>query len=142
MTMQNTTREKTFEAAGGPWTNLSSTYCQQLDTAFKASEPALQALTRMQMEWAQLALSRARAWAAVPTDLSRCRGPADVVTLQMDFWQEAQRAYAQGWQRIFAASRAMAGQGVDAAQQAAPARDVLAVTDAPAAADARKRQAA
>lgn len=140
MTTQSTTREKTFEAASGPWTNLSSTACKQLDTAFKAAEPAMQALARVQMEWAQLALARSRAWAAVPADLSRCRGPADVVTLQLNFWQDAQRCYAQGWQRILTASRGLAVPGLDeGSSNAPPRRDVLAV---PETVDERKRQAA
>lgn len=138
MTIQNTTREKTFEAASGPWTNLSTTYCKQLDTALKASEPALQALTRVQMEWAQLAMSRARAWAALPSELSHCRAPADFATLQFSFWQEAQRTYAHGWQRILAASSALAAQGREAA--APKQRDVLSVSDGTP--DERKRQAA
>lgn len=140
MTTQSTTREKTFEPAGGPWTNLSSAACQQMDSAFKAAEPAMQALARVQMEWAQLALARTRAWSAVPADLSRCRNPADVATLQLNFWQEAQRAYAQGWQRILSASRGIAVPTLDAAASAAPPRrDVLAVPDK---VDDRKRQAA
>jgi len=140
MTTQNTIREKTFEAASGPWTNLSSTTCAQLDTAFKAAEPAMQALSRVQLEWAQLALARSRAWAAVPADLSRCRSPADVATLQLNFWQEAQRAYAQGWQRILGASRGLAMPGLDAQPPAAPPRrDVLAVSET---AEEHKRQAA
>jgi hypothetical protein len=140
MTTQSTTREKTFEAASGPWTNLSSTTCKQLDTAFKAAEPTMQALARLQLEWGQLALARSRAWAAVPSDLSRCRGPADIVTLQVNFWQEAQRAYAQGWQRVLAASRGLAVPGLDAAAAGEPPRrDVLAVPEPK---DERKRQAA
>lgn len=139
MSNQTTTREKPFEAAGGPWTNLSTIYCKQMDSAFKSAEPALQALARVQMEWAHLAAARARAWASVPGDLSRCRGPADIATLQLNFWQEAQRAYAQGWQRVLSASGALAAQGRDVAIAPTP-RDVLSVQEA--ANPERKRQAA
>ena len=139
MTTQSTTRETTFEAAGGPWTNLSSTACQQMDTAFKAAEPALQAVARVQMAWAQLAISRARAWSAVPGDFSRCRGPADVATLQLNFWQEAQQAYAEGWQRILTASRGLAAP-IAETPAATTRRDVLAVPESTS--EERKRHAA
>jgi hypothetical protein len=139
MTTQNPTRAKPFEAASGPWSNLSTVYSSQMDAAFKAAEPALQAVARVQMEYVHLAAARSRAWAAIPGDISRCRGPADFATLQLNFWQEAQRAYAQGWQRILSASSALAAQGRDAAPTA-PRRDVLSVSDP--APDERKRHAA
>lgn len=139
MTTQTTTREKSFEPAIGPWSNLSGAYCAQMDQAFKAAEPGMQAVARVQMAWAQLALARARAWAAIPGDLGRCRSPADIATLQLNFWQDAQRAYTEGWQRLLVASRAAASQATDVAA-AAPRRDVLAVPESPSA--ERKRQAA
>lgn len=138
MTTPNSTFQKPFEAATGPWSNLSHTYCKQMDASFRASEPVLQALTRIQLEWTQLALSRGRAWATLPLDVSRCRSPADLAMLQFNFWQTAGRAYAQGWQRLMAVSNASVMDAGSAAE--AGARDVLAVPDAEK--TGRNRQAA
>lgn len=138
MTTQTTTVQKPFEAAAGPWTNLSHTYCQQMDAAMKAAEPSMQALACVQAEWAQLAIARTRAWASLPGDISRCKSPADLAMLQFNFWQTCGRAYAQGWQRILHASSACAMQGSHVAEP--PRRDVLSVSEPHS--ETRNRQAA
>jgi hypothetical protein len=128
MNNQNPMQQKPFEAASGPWANLSHTYCKQMDTAFKSAEPAMQALAHMQAEWAHLALARARAWASLPADISRCKSPADLAMLQFNFWQSAGRAYSQGWQRMLHAAAALAPQGLSA-PAVEPRRDVITVPE-------------
>lgn len=95
---------KHFETAGGPWTNLAHIYCAQMDMAFKAAEPLMRAIGRAQLEWAQCAMARGRAWAALPGQLSQCKAPADVAGLQAQFWQTANRDYTEAGQRIWAAT--------------------------------------
>lgn len=130
-----------FEITTGPWTNLTHTYCGQMDAAFKAAEPMLHALGRVQVEWTHLATARSRAWANLPGALSHCRSPADVASLQIEFWQTATRNYMEGWQRIWSATATLTSRGGEVASGPASAkRDVLAVPDAEAA--QRNRQAA
>lgn len=98
------TPQKHADSTSGPLTNIAAAYCGQLDTAFKAGEPVLRSLSRYQLEWARLATQRTRAWAALPSQLSRCKSPIDLMTLQMQFWQAASLNYAESMQRVWAAA--------------------------------------
>lgn len=138
MTSRNAPLLKAFEAASGPWTNLSHTYCQQMDQALKAAEPAWNHLARLQAEWVKLATARGHAWATLPADISRCKTPVDLALLQVRFWQTAGQAYAQGWQRALAASTHM--HAATQAAQATAARDVMSVLET--APEGQKRRAA
>lgn len=108
------TPQKHAESASGPLTNLASAYCSQLDTAFKAGEPLLRTASRYQLEWARLATQRTRAWASLPAQLSRCKSPFDLVTLQMQFWQTASLNYAESMHRVWAAAGSQAREAAGA----------------------------
>lgn len=125
------TTPKPFETSTGPWTNLSHAYCGHMDSAFKAAEPMLNTLGRVQVEWTHLAMARGRAWAALPGALSHCKSPADVANVQAQFWQTATRNYMEGMQRIWMASTALTARGGEFGSNPAPGkRDVLTVPDA------------
>lgn len=99
---------KDFETISGPWTNLSSVYCGQIDAMLRAGDPMLRAASRVQLEWMHLAMQRGRAWASLPAELSRCKSPVDVVALQTRFLQAMGLNYAEGLTRIWQTSSALA----------------------------------
>lgn len=111
------TPQKHTDSASGPLTNIATAYCGQLDTAFKAGEPVLRSLSRYQLEWARLATQRTRAWAALPAQISRCKSPFDLVTLQMQFWQTASLNYAESVHRSWSAVGSQAREAASEARK-------------------------
>lgn len=117
---------KHTESATGPWTNLSNAYCGQLDAALKASDPVLRAVSRMQFEWMHLGMQRGRAWASLPAELSRCKSPVDLASLQVRFVQSMGLNYAEASHRMWQALLAVSvPRGMDAG--GSPARDIIEV---------------
>ena len=97
-----------LDANGGPLGNLSQAYFGTLDKMMKGYEPALKGAGRWNLELLSLATKRSREWLEVPTRLSRCKTPVDVVGEQMRFWQTAATQYADASHRLAAAFGAFA----------------------------------
>jgi hypothetical protein len=113
---------------------LAHTYFSGLDALFKASEPTLRGVARVNLEWMTLATRRAQAWLDFPAVLGACRTPYEVLNQEVKFCQVAAEQYTVGSQRLFAALSACAvlpgmfripTGGVIAA----PARDYLSLTE-------------
>lgn len=129
------------ESATGPWTNLSNAYCGQLDAALKASDPVLRAASRVQLEWMHLGMQRGRAWASLPAELSRCKSPVDLASMQMRFLQSMGLNYAEATHRIWHAMLAVSlPRAADAGSS--PARDIIEVRGDASRTPGRDRQAA
>ena len=65
--------------------------------------PLMTRAMRTNLECASLVGRRARAYLDVPSTLADCRGPQDLFTAQVRFWQTAARDYAECSQRILSA---------------------------------------
>ena len=102
------TPQKHTDSPTGPLANLASVYCTQLDYGLKASEPLLRSAARYQLECARLASERARAWITLPSAVANCRSPAELVALNMSFWQAAAASYQESLQRFWSATGSMA----------------------------------
>ncbi|MDX2204214.1 MAG: hypothetical protein NW223_15795 [Hyphomicrobiaceae bacterium] len=98
---------KHTDSVSGPWTNMSSLYCGQMDSALKAADPMLRAVGRVQLEWMHLGMQRGRAWASLPAELSRCKSPVDLAAMQMRFLQAMGLNYAEATYRIWHAAAAL-----------------------------------
>ena len=93
---------------GGPLGNLGQAYFGTLDKVMKGYEPALKGVGRWNLELLSLATKRSREWLEIPTRLSQCKTPVDVVGEQMRFWQTAATQYVDASQRLAAAFGACA----------------------------------
>jgi hypothetical protein len=71
-------------------------------------EPSLKGVGRYNLELFSLMTKRSREWLEIPTRLSRCKTPVDVVGEQMRFWQTATAQYADASHRLAAALGACA----------------------------------
>lgn len=117
---------KHTDSATGPWTNMSSAYCSQMDSALKAADPVLRAMNQVQLEWMHLVMQRGRAWASLPAEFSRCKSPVDVASLQMRFLQTMGLNYMEGAHRVLHAMTALSlPRGSELANGAA--RDIIEV---------------
>lgn len=101
-------QQKHTESPTGPLANLASVYCTQLDYGLRASEPIMRSTTRYQLECARLASQRARAWITLPTAVAKCKSPADLMALNMSFWQTAAASYQESMRRLWSAAGSMA----------------------------------
>jgi hypothetical protein len=128
---------------GGPFGNLSQTYCNSLDHLAKGFEPTLKNVGRWNLELTGLATRRAQAWLEIPTRASQCKTPQDLVKEQLRFWQTAAQDYTEGARRLTAAFGALTGQGLNGAfggKAVAQPRDYITFTEPKApVADAAKR---
>jgi hypothetical protein len=127
----------------GPFVNLSQAYCNGLDLLAKGSEPALKGIGRWNLEVMGLATRRARAWLELPSRVSQCKTPQDVVREQLQFWQGAVRDYSDGARRLTQALGALAlpGFGGAVSKGTSPARDYINFPEGkPAAPEASKRE--
>jgi Phasin protein len=118
----------------GPLENMSQAYFAGIDRMAKTYEPALNGLSRYNLELAGLAARRARAWFEIPATLGRCKTPQDVLGEQARFWQTAMAQYTQSWQHLSAVAGSFAiVPGINGAlggQMAAPARDFITFPEA------------
>jgi hypothetical protein len=123
----------------GPLENMSQAYFAGIDRMAKAYEPVVNGLSRYNLEITGLAARRARAWFEIPTNLSRCKTPQDLVGEQARFWQTAMLQYAESWQRLTAAVGTFAVvpsfNGAFGGKTVAQGRDFITFPDAPAATD-------
>jgi len=113
----------------GPLENMSQAYFAGMDRIVKTCEPAMNGLSRYNLELAGLAARRARAWCEIPATLGRCKTPQDILGEQARFWQTAMAHYTQSWQRMSAVLGSLAIvpgiNGALAGNMAAPARDFI-----------------
>ena len=119
----------------GPLENMSQVYFAGIDRLAKAYEPAVNGLSRYNLEIAGLAARRARAWFEIPTTLGRCKTPQDLLGEQTKFWQTAYVQYTESWQRLGAVLGTFAVvpglNGALGGKMATPARDFITFPDAP-----------
>jgi hypothetical protein len=92
-----------MDPKAGPLGNLSQAYFGTIDKMMKGCEPALKGAGRWNLELVGLMTQRSREWFEIPTRLSRCKSPVDVVNEQMRFWQTAAAQYADASHRLAAA---------------------------------------
>ncbi len=97
-----------LDPKSGPLGNLSQAYFGTLDTIAKGYEPALKGVGRWNLELMGLMTKRSREWLELPTRLTRCKSPVDLVNEQMRFWQTAASQYADASHRLAAAFGACA----------------------------------
>ena len=118
----------------GPLENMSQAYFAGMDRVVKTYEPAMNGLSRYNLELAGLAARRARAWFEIPATLGRCKTPQDVLGEQARFWQTAMAEYTQSWQRMSAVAGAFAVvPGINGAltgHMMAPVRDFITFPEA------------
>ena len=113
----------------GPLETMSQTYFAGLDRIAKTYEPAVNGLSRYNLEIAGLAARRARAWFEIPTTLGRCKTPQDLLGEQTRFWQTAMVQYTESWHRLsavlgsFAVAPGLNGELIG--KMTAPARDFI-----------------
>lgn len=91
-----------FETLSRGMPPLGSGFPTAFDTqAFTTQAAApLKAAARAQLELMGLANRRLQACMMVPTKLAQCRSPADVMTLQSEFWQTAFEQYTECGRKI------------------------------------------
>jgi len=75
-------------------------YFSGLEAAGQAYDPYMKGLARAQLEFMGLMSRRAQACMEVPSRLSQCRTPQDVVNEQMQFWRTAFDEYSDSMGRI------------------------------------------
>ena len=111
----------------GPFVNAGQQYSNGLEAFAKRSEPVLKGVGRCNLEAMRLTTRRARAWIELPSRVSRCKTPQDLVREQLQFWQTAALDYAEGMQRLTLAFAALAESTWVAPQKgdAARARDYM-----------------
>ena len=105
--MTDTHRNPAPDAFLAPWANLWQTphIWASFGNCARAGEPLARSAACAQLELTSLVGNRARAWAAVPGTVARCRTPFDLAQAQFAFWQEAGRNYAEATQRMMAVWR-------------------------------------
>lgn len=90
-------------------------YFEGLEKMTQSMSP-YKGFAKAQVEMMGLMSRRAQAYLEIPTRVSRCRSPQDLVTEQMRFWQTAFQQYAETSNKIMEAYR----QGFTAAAANAP----------------------
>lgn len=86
----------------------------------------LRGMMRCQVETQSLMSRRAQAYFELPTRLSQCRTPQDLVQEQQRFWQLAFEQYSECSRHVMSAWGQMFQLPSTAAPQSAPVRDYLA----------------
>ena len=97
-----------LDSKSGPLGNLSQAYFGTLNSVAKGYEPVLKGVGRWNVELMGLMTKRSREWLELPTRLTRCKSPVDLVSEQMRFWQTAASQYADASHRLAAAFGACA----------------------------------
>lgn len=130
-----------------PFQSLFQPAFSRMDTVLLAYEPMMRGMARCQLEAMGLASRRAQAYMELPSRLSQCRTPHDLMNEQNRFWQSAFQQYADSSRRMLSAwNQAFAlpapfGPGEPQPKQSRP-RDMIAVPEAksaPTAVGARPR---
>ncbi len=117
-----------IDPQSGPFGNLNQAYFNNLDAAAKGFEPVLRGAARWNLEVLGLMTRRVRAWAEIPSRLSQCRTPQDLVREQLQFWQTVAHDYTDGAQRLSVAFGGLAVPGLNGAhagKDMAPERDYI-----------------
>lgn len=135
-----------FEPNGlGPFQNLFQPAFSGMDSVALAFEPAMRGMMRCQLEAMGLMSRRAQAYMELPSKVSQCRTPQDLVAEQNRFWQTAFQQYSDSSRRMMAAWSQMFAVPTPfapAEPKGARARDVIAVPEQrPAAAAGSKSRA-
>lgn len=131
------------DPVAGPFGNLNQAYCTGLDKLAKGYEPLLKNAGRWNLELMGLMSRRAQAWLEVPTRISQCKSPQDIVREQLRFWQTAAQDYSEGAKRLTAAFGAITAPGLNGAlggKVIEPGRDYITVTETKPAAESPKRE--
>jgi hypothetical protein len=116
-----------LDPRAGPLGNLSQACASNLDMMVKGYEPALKGIARWNLELLGFMARRAQAWLEIPSRLSQCKTPVDLMNEQAKFWQAASADYVDGSKRMVAAWNACApGQKLNGAQ----ARDYITFPEA------------
>jgi hypothetical protein len=79
--------------------NPFQAYFNSADSLSQGFEP-MKALARCQLEVMGLVSRRAQAYLEIPSRLSQCRTPQDILNEQMAFWRTAFEQYSESSQRI------------------------------------------
>jgi hypothetical protein len=111
-----------LDPKAGPLGNLSQACAGNLDMMVKGYEPALKGIARWNLELLGFTARRAQAWLEIPSRLSQCKTPVDLMNEQARFWQAASADYVEGSKRMLSAwSAYAAGQQLNGVQ----ARDYI-----------------
>ena len=97
---------------GGPDAGPFAVWHHTLEAFAKNSEPVLKSVSRWNLEVMGLTARRARAWIEIPSQLSRCKTPQDLLREQLQFWQTFAHDYAEGAQRLTRALSAVTGSAI------------------------------
>ena len=100
-------RDYKLDPITGPAQNMFQTFCSGLDTAGLGFEPMMKAAARHNAEILTLMSQRAQAYFEIPSRLSQCRTPQDIMTEQSRFWQTMARQYTESSQRMVSAWTSM-----------------------------------
>jgi Phasin protein len=107
-----------------PIHSMYQMYFGGLEAFGQAYDPFMKGFARAQLEWMGLISRRAQAYMEVPSRLSRCRTPQDLVNEQARFWRTAYEEYSDTTGRITEALASCTmpsfgfGSGADAAESA------------------------
>jgi hypothetical protein len=112
-----------FDMQGfGTVSNPMQLYFEGLDKMAQGMSP-LKGMARAQIEMMGLMSRRAQAYLEIPSRLSRCRSPQDLVNEQMRFWQTAAQQYSESSYRIMESYRQGWTAATTTAVSATPFRD-------------------
>lgn len=90
--------------AFGTVNNPVQLYFEGVDKMAQGMSP-FKGIARAQIEMMGLVSRRAQAYLEIPTRLSRCRSPQDLVNEQMRFWQTAFQQYSESSYKVVEAYR-------------------------------------
>lgn len=110
------------DTQGYPLPELMTTAWKGFGVSAQAVEPVLKNAARCNLELMSLAGRRTRAYAELPSVLSRCRTPQDLAGEQMRFWQSAAQDYATSARCFMDAWSSMLAAGMRASADAVPAQ--------------------
>lgn len=118
-----------------PFQSLFQPAFSSMDNVLLAYEPMMRGMVRCQLEAMGLASRRAQAYMELPSRLSQCRTPHDLMNEQNRFWQNAFQQYTDSSRRMLSAwNQALALPPpfgpVDAEPKQARPRDMIAVPEA------------
>jgi len=122
------------DLSGNPFQAAMQAYFNGMQGSTTAIEPMMKSIARCQFEMMGFWSRRAQAYLEIPSRLSRCRTPNDLLSEQLRFWQTASHQYNECAHRIMAAasSAAMPAAFQQPERRAAPrSRDYLDVGGRP-----------
>jgi hypothetical protein len=101
------------DPVAGPFGNLNGAWCGVLDQLARGYEPVLRNAGRMNLEVVGLMTRRAKAWLELPSRVSQCKTPQDLIGEQLRFWQTAAHDYTEGARRLAVTFSAFARPGLN-----------------------------